>query len=160
MKNRILDLLRQNARLSSADIALRLDTDEATVENVIGELESSRTILGYHAVTNPEKLDDEPCIGIIEVRLTPQRKVGYNEIASQIYKFPEVKLCYLVSGAYDLLVFVESANLKEVASFVNEKLATIENVTSTATHFILRKYKEGGMIVDEEDKVDRLSITP
>ena len=160
MKNKSLETLRQDARLSCADIACRLDTDEATVKAVIDELESSRTILGYHVVTNPEKLDEEPCIGIIEARIMPQRDVGYNEIASQIYRFPEVKLCYLVSGTYDLLVFVESADLKEVAIFVNEKLATIENVTSTTTHFILRKYKEGGMMIGDDDKIDRLPVTP
>ena len=99
-------------------------------------------------------------LGIIEVKITPQRNVGYDEIAAQIYRFPEVKLCYLISGAYDVLVYVEAPTLKGVAAFVSQKLATIEHVTHTATHFILRKYKEAGFIIGETDQIERLPIVP
>lgn len=160
MRNKILNILRTEGRASTADIAKRLDiTEKQAIEEIAG-LENSKTVLGYRAIINPEKLDDEPCLGIIELKLTPQRNVGYNEIASKIYKFPEVKLCYLISGAYDLLVFIEGKSLKEVATFVSQRLATIDNVTSTSTHFILKKYKEAGVIIAEDEKMERLPVSP
>ncbi|MCL5270748.1 MAG: Lrp/AsnC family transcriptional regulator [bacterium] len=160
MKNKILDILRTDARASNAEIARRLGAAEEEVARQIRALEDGKIVLGYRAVINPEKLDDEPCLGIIEVKITPQRNVGYDEIAAQIYKFPEVKLCYLISGAYDVLVFIEGRNLKDVATFVSRKLATIDNVTSTATHFILKKYKEAGIVIGEEDQPERLPVVP
>ena len=155
MKNKILDILRTEARISNEEIARRLGASVEQVAEEIGKLERGKTVLGYRAIINPEKLDDEPCLGIIELKLTPQRNVGYDEIAAQIYKYPEVKTCYLISGDYDVLVFIEGRNLKEVATFVTNRLATIDNVTSTTTHFILRKYKDAGVIVGEEDKTER-----
>lgn len=160
MKNKILDILRTEARTSNADIARRLGLSEQEVAEHIQALERDKVVLGYHAIINPEKLDNEPCLGIIEVKITPQRNVGYDEIAAQIYRFPEVKLCYLISGAYDVLVYVEAPTLKGVAAFVSQKLATIEHVTHTATHFILRKYKEAGFIIGETDQIERLPIVP
>lgn len=160
MKNKILDILLNNARIGNAEIASRLGLPVETVDAEIKKLEKNRTILGYRAIVNPEKLEDEPTLGIIEVKITPQRSVGYDEIAAQIYKFPEVETCYLLSGGYDLLIFIEGANLKEVANFVSRKLATIDHVVSTTTHFILKKYKEECFIVGDEDKTDRLPVTP
>jgi len=159
-RQQILEILRSAARTPVAEIATRLELGEAEVAEHIAELEKSKTVLGYRTVVNHEKLENEPCLGIIEVNITPQRSVGYDEIAAQIYRFPEVILCYLVSGAYDLIVFVEGKNLKDVALFVSQKLATIEHVNRTATHFILRKYKEAGIILADEEKVQRLPITP
>lgn len=160
MKNKILDILRTEARLTNAEIARRLGTEEAEVARQIEALEKNKTVLGYRAIINPEKLDDEPCLGIIEVNITPQRNVGYDEIAEQIHRFPEVKMCYLISGAYDVLVFIEGESLKEVARFVSQKLATIEHVNSTATHFILKKYKEAGVTIGEDETLERLPVTP
>lgn len=160
MKNKILSVLRTDARLTDAEIARRLGLEEHTVATEVDKLESSKTILGYRAIVNPEKLDDEPCLGIIEVKITPQRHVGYDEIASEIYRFPEVQLCYLISGGYDLLVFVEAASLKDVAHFVSNKLATLDHVTSTSTHFILKKYKEAGIAIGEDEGPERLPVTP
>lgn len=160
MHNKILDILRTDARVSNAEIAKRLGASEDEVAGHIKRLEETKTVLGYRAVINPEKLDDEPCLGIIEVKITPQRNVGYDEIAAQVYRFPEVQLCYLISGAYDLLVYVEADRMKDVAMFVSQKLATIEHVTHTATHFILRKYKEAGVVIGEGDTVERLPVTP
>jgi DNA-binding Lrp family transcriptional regulator len=160
MHNRILEILRTEARASNADIARRLGIPEKAVADHIGRLEKEKLILGYHAIVNPEKLDDEPCLGIIEVKITPQRNVGYDEIASQIYRFPEVQLCYLISGGYDLLVYVEGKSLRDVANFVAQKLATVENVTSTGTHFILKKYKEAGVAIGESDEPERLPVVP
>jgi DNA-binding Lrp family transcriptional regulator len=160
MNHQILDILRNEGRASNAEIAQRLDLSEQDVADEIARLTKNKTVLGYHAIVNPEKLEDEWTVGIIEVKITPQRNVGYDEIAAQIYRFPEVKLCYLISGAYDVLVFVEGKNLKEVATFVARKLATIDNVTSTATHFILKKYKEDGFIMNDETEDKRLPIVP
>jgi DNA-binding Lrp family transcriptional regulator len=160
MHNKVLDILRTDARISNAEIARRLAVSEDEVERLIRHLEQTRTVLGYRAVINPEKLDDEPCLGIIEVNITPQRDVGYDEIAAQIHRFPEVQLCYLISGGFDLLVYVEGKSLKDVASFVSQKLATIAHVTHTKTHFILRKYKEAGVTIGESDSPERLPVTP
>jgi DNA-binding Lrp family transcriptional regulator len=160
MHNKILEILRTEARASNAEIAKRMGIPEQKVADHIGRLEKEKLILGYHAIINPEKLDDEPCLGIIEVKIVPQRNVGYDEIAAQIYRFPEVKLCYLISGGYDLLVYVEGNSLREVANFVAQKLATVEHVTSTATHFILKKYKEAGVIISETDQLERLPVVP
>lgn len=160
MKNPVLDILREHARTPSEEIARRLDMSVEQVDKEIARLEENKTVLGYRAVINPEKLEDEPCLGIIEVKITPQRSVGYDEIAAQIYRFPEVKLCYLISGSYDVLVFIEGKNLKEVANFVSQKLATIDNVTNTTTHFILKKYKEAGIVMGDEMTIDRLPVSP
>lgn len=160
MNKALLEILRTEARVPLKEIAGRLGQPEEEVARDLEQLEKSKTVLGYRAVINPDKLDDEICIGIIEVKVTPQRGVGYDDIASQIYKFPEVKLCYLLSGAYDLLVFVEAKNLKAVATFVSQKLATIHNVNNTRTHFILKKYKEAGITISDEDETQRLPVAP
>jgi DNA-binding Lrp family transcriptional regulator len=160
MHNKILDILRTEARTTNAEIAKRLGITEKQVVDHIERIEREKIVLGYHAIINPEKLDSEPCLGIIEVKIIPQRNVGYDEIAAQIYRFPEVKLCYLISGGYDLLVYVEGTSLRDVANFVAQKLATIEHVTSTGTHFILKKYKEAGIVMGEPDAVERLPIVP
>lgn len=160
MKNRVLDILRTDARASVEAIARRIGATEEAVQNEIRQLEDSRTILGYQAIINPEKLDEEPCVGIIEVRVKPERDKGYDAIAAQIHRFPEVKLCYLLSGAYDLLVFVEGPSLKAVSLFVTQKLATIEFVSGTTTHFILKKYKEFGVSLGGDERVDRLAVSP
>ena len=160
MKNKILDILRNDARVTNAEIAVRLGIKEEEVAREVAQFEQNRTILGYKAIVNPEKLADEPTMGIIEVKITPQRHVGYDEIAAKIYKFPEVRMCYLLSGAYDLLLFIEGNNLKEVASFVSRKLATIEHVVSTTTHFVLKKYKEEGLQVGDDETPARLPVSP
>lgn len=160
MKNKVLEILKTDARASNESIARRIGATEEEVRREIDKLESSRTILGYQALINPEKLDEEPCVGIIEVRVKPEREKGYDAIAAQIYRFPEVKLCYLLSGAYDLLVFVEGPSLKAVSLFVTQKLATIEFVSGTTTHFILKKYKEFGISMGGDERVERLAISP
>ena len=160
MRNKILQILRTEARAGNDQIARRLDLPREQVDREIERLEAERVILGYRAVINPEKLDEETTVGIIEVKITPQRNVGYDEIAAQIYRFPEVRNCYLLSGAYDLLLFIEGADLKEVANFVARKLATIDHVVSTTTHFVLRKYKEESFIIGDEDRAERLPVSP
>ena len=160
MQNKILEILRTEARVSNAEIATRLGLKEEQVAAHIARIEKEKIVLGYRAIINPEKLEDEPTLGIIEVNITPQRDSGYDTIAAQIYKFPEVKTCYLISGSYDLLVVIEGKNLKEVADFVSRKLATIEHVNSTRTHFILKKYKEADIIIGDDEKLERLPVSP
>jgi DNA-binding Lrp family transcriptional regulator len=156
----ILNVLMSEARLSNAHIAKRLGKEEGEVAEAIERLEKDKVILGYKAIVDPAKTDDGKLIGIIEAKITPQRETGFNAIARRIYSFPEVELCYLLSGGYDLLVFVTGETLHDVARFVSEKLAPIEHVASTTTHFILKKYKESGVILDEPEKSDRLPISP
>lgn len=157
---KILQILRQDARAPVEQIAKRLGRTVEQVEEQIAQLERDRVILGYRAVVNPEKCDDDLIIGIIEVTLTPERGTGFDAIAKRIYKFPEVQLCYLLSGAYDLLVIVEGKSLKEVAAFVAERLSTLEHVSGTATHFILKKYKDFGVVTQDVEQQNRLAVSP
>ena len=160
MKHKVLDLLRREGRIPIADIAERLDITVEEAEKEIHRLHDENIVLGYRAVIDPEKTGKETVLAIIEVKVTPQREVGFDALARRIYKFPEVRSCYLVSGAYDLLLMVEGETLRQVATFVAEKLATLEHVASTATHFQLRKYKEDGVLVKDDDEPERLSVTP
>ncbi len=156
----ILNLLMSEARLSNAEIATRLGKAEDEVAKEIADLEKDKVILAYKAIVDPEKAEDGTLVGIIEVKITPQRETGFDAIAQRIYSFPEVELCYLLSGGYDLLVFVSGETLHDVARFVSEKLALIEHVSSTTTHFILKKYKESGVILGGQEKSDRLPVSP
>jgi len=158
--DKILQILHENARTSASEIAKRLGLAEAEVAAAIEKFEKEKVVLGYQAIMNPEKCEDGLVIAIIEVKLTPQRGTGFDAIARRIYKFPEVKVCYLISGDYDLHVVVQGASLKEVASFVSEKLATIDHVSSTSTHFILKKYKDFGVMMHGAEDNDRLAVTP
>ena len=144
-KAKILRLLEQNARLSDEEIAVMADASLADVQRTIQQLEDEKVILGYNAAVNWEKTDHELVTAMIEVRVTPQRDRGFDHIASRIYRFPQVKSCFLMSGGFDLLVIVEDCSLKAVAQFVSEKIAPLESVMSTQTHFILKKYKVNGL---------------
>lgn len=156
----LLKLLRENAALKAADLARLLNLSESEVEAKIKAYEAEDVILGYRTLLNDEKLGVDRVRAVIEVRITPEREGGFNRIAQRIAKFSEVRSCYLMSGGYDLLVMVEGAHLKEVASFVAEKLATIQGVLSTATHFVLKPYKEQGVLMDRERNQERLPVAP
>jgi DNA-binding Lrp family transcriptional regulator len=156
----LLKLLRENAALKAADLARLLNLSESEVEAKIKAYEAEDVILGYRTLLNDEKLGVDRVRAVIEVRITPEREGGFNRIAQRIAKFSEVRSCYLMSGGYDLLVEVEGAHLKEVASFVAEKLATIQGVLSTATHFVLKPYKEQGVLMDRERNQERLPVAP
>ena len=142
MKNEILKLLEKDARTTPEQLAVMLNRDVKDIEKAIEELEANGTILGYKTIVDWEKTDYEAVTAMIEVKLTPQRESGFDRVAEKIYNYPEVKSVYLMSGAYDLSVLIEGKTLKEVALFVSQKLATIDSVMSTATHFVLRRYKE------------------
>ena len=157
---RVLSILQKDGRADVKEIAKRIKAETVEVRKAIDELHDTGVIIGYQAIVNPDKLDDDDVLSLIEVCVTPQRDMGFDAIARRIYQFPEVATCYLVSGAYDLLLVVEGKTLREVATFVAEKLATLDHVQSTRTHFLLRKYKEHGVILQQEEEIQRLAITP
>jgi len=158
MKNEILRILAKNSRTSNEQIALMLGKQVEEVIQAISELEEKNIIMGYQATVNWEKTDREAVMAFIEVRVTPQRDKGFDKVAERIYQYPQVKSCNLMSGGYDLFVAVEGKTMKEVALFVAEKLATIESVISTATHFVLKQYKENGVIYEQKYKDNREAV--
>ena len=156
----ILEVLTDDARTSLAQIAVMLGREEAEIAQAVASLEQRRIILKYPALINWDKVDVDEVEALIEVRVTPQRDHGFDAIAEQIYRFEEVRNVYLMSGGYDLLVMLKAPTLKKLALFVAEKLSTIEGVLSTATHFVLKRYKNEGVITDEKQADRRLKITP
>ncbi len=156
----LLKLLREDARCSPARLAKLLGLKEEEVTAKIADYERDHVILGYQAIVNEEKLGVENVRAIIEVRITPEREGGYDRIAQRVAKYDEVRSCYLMSGGYDLLVEVEGATLRQVAMFVSEKLATIRGVLSTATRFMLKPYKEKGVLMEKAPDEERLSVSP
>ena len=156
----LLKLLRENASLKPAQLAAMLNLAETEVSAQIATHESNGVILGYRTIINEEKLGLERVRAVIEVKITPEREGGFNRLAERISKYSEVSSCFLMSGGYDLLVFVEGNNLRDVASFVSEKLATLQGVISTATHFMLKPYKEQGVLMSREQREERLSVSP
>jgi DNA-binding Lrp family transcriptional regulator len=160
LKWNILDLLKEDARRSAELLATMLGEDRAAVETAIAELEADKVIVKYATVVNWGKVDDDKVTALIEVQITPERGRGFDAIAERIYLYPEVKSVYLMSGAYDLLVEIEGTTLKEVASFVSSKLSPIDRVLSTKTHFILKKYKQDGVIFEDHEDDQRLLISP
>ena len=149
----ILDLLRQNARLSAEDIAAMTKKSVSEVQSIIKKLENDGVILKYAAIVNPEKdkASRDKVVAEIQIQVQPQREHGFDAIADRIYRFPQVKSLYLMSGGYDLKVLIEGDNLKEVALFVSEKLSTLEGVRSTKTNFVLKTYKENDIVYVEDE---------
>jgi DNA-binding Lrp family transcriptional regulator len=157
----ILEILEQNARATPAQIATMVNKPVNEVEETIKEAEKDGIILKYKAIIDWSKLGNEDIQALIEVRVTPQRDVGFDAIAERIYQFPEVYSAYVVSGTYDLAIVVKGKNMQEISSFVTEKLAPLERVQSTVTHFLLKRYKENGEIFRLPKKTNRrLPITP
>lgn len=156
----ILDILKNDARTPVSQIAVMLGKSQSEVSDTISRLERQRIIIKYPALINWEKVDMEQVEALIEVRITPMRDRGFDAVAEQIYRFDEVSSVYLMSGGYDLMVMLKARTLKQLALFVAEKLSTIEGVMSTATHFVLKKYKNEGVIIDETAEDDRLQVTP
>lgn len=160
VRQQILELLHQNARYSPAQIATMLGLGEAEVTATIEALETTGIIRRYTALIDWEKAGDTSVEALIEVHVQPQRNVGFDGIAERIYRYPEVRSCYLMSGTYDLAVFVHGKDLKEVARFVAEKLAPIDGVSGTTTHFVLKRYKLDGAMMSEPNGDERLAVTP
>nr|WP_216667531.1 Lrp/AsnC family transcriptional regulator [Saccharibacillus deserti] len=160
LKLDILELLEEDARRTHGLLSTMLNVPEEEVREAVAELEQDRVIVKYATVVNESKVNDEKVTALIEVQITPERGRGFEGIAERIYLYPQVKAVFLMSGAYDLLVEVEGVNLKDVASFVSDKLSPIESVLSTKTHFILKKYKQNGIIFEEHEEDRRLMISP
>ena len=156
----ILELLEENDRITTQEIALRLNLSVEDVQKIISRLEEEKVILKYGAMVNWEKAGSDQVLALIEVRVLPQREVGFDTVAERIYRFPEVKSVFLMSGGYDLAVTVQGQSMKEVAFFVAQKLATLDHVQSTATHFVLKKYKQEGVLFEEKETAERLVVSP
>ena len=160
MREQLLSLLEKNSRIGISELAVLLGREEIDVANEIKKLEEERVICGYHTLIDWEKTSLEKVTALIEVRVTLQRGQGFDKIAQRIYNYPEVKSVYLISGGFDLMVTIEEKSLKEIAAFVSDKLSTLDNVLSTGTHFILKKYKDHGTILDKVEEDSREVVTP
>lgn len=156
----ILNILdKEKGNVSRAKIAQMLGMEEKEVPDKIEKMEKENVIVGYKTIVNWDKTDKDVVVALIELRITPQRGEGFDKVAERIYKYPQVKSLYLMSGAYDLAVTIEGKSMKEVALFVAQKLAPMDSIISTATHFVLKKYKEEGIVFEDDEKDTRQVIT-
>ena len=160
MREKILTFIEKNSRVDLKELAVMLGVDEVSVANEMAQMEKENIICGYHTMIDWSKTSTEKVTALIEVRVTPQRGQGFDKIAERIYKYPEVQSVYLISGGYDLMVILEGKTLRQVSQFVSDKLSTLDTVLSTATHFILKKYKDHGTILDTPEKDERMLVTP
>ncbi len=159
IRTQILKLLENNSKMDTKDLAVMLGMDESVVINTISDMEQEQIICGYNTVINWDKTDDERVTALIEVKVAPQRGEGFDRVAERIYNYEEVTSLYLMSGGFDMTVFIEGKTMKEVAQFVARKLAPMEGVLSTSTHFVLKKYKENGIKLEQNKKDERLVVT-
>ena len=160
MREKILAIIEKNSRIDLKDLAALLGESEAAVANEIADMEKENIICGYHTMINWDNTGNEKVIALIEVKVTPQRGMGFDKIAERIYQYSEVNSVYLMSGAFDFTVIIEGKTMREVAQFVSEKLSPMDSVLSTATHFVLKKYKDHGTIMHEKPGDERMMITP
>ena len=159
MREELLKTIEKNSRIELKELAVRLGVSEVDVANELAAMEAEGIICGYHTLINWENTTVEKVSALIEVRVTPQRGQGFDHIAERIYKYPEVDALYLISGGYDLLISLDGKSLKEIAMFVSDKLAPLDSVLSTATHFILKKYKDHGTVLAKKATDEREMIT-
>lgn len=160
MREKILTFIEKNSRIDIKELAIILGVDEATVLNELESLEAEHIICGYHTLINWEKTGIEKVTAMIEVRVTPQRGMGFDKVAERIYNYPEVESVYLISGGFDFMVTLEGKTLREVSQFVSDKLSPLDSVLSTKTNFILKKYKDHGTVMAEPTKDERMKIAP
>jgi len=160
MREELLSIIEKNSRIDLKDLAVMLGAQEIDILNEMETLEKEGVICGYHTLIDWEKTSIEKVTALIEVRVTPQRGQGFDKIAERIYNYPEVRAVYLISGGYDLLVILEEKTLREISNFVSDKLSTLDSVLSTATHFILKKYKDHGTVLAKKHIDEREIITP
>ena len=160
MREKLLSVIEKNSRIDIKELAVIMGAEEIDIVNELAAMQSEGVIRGYHTLIDWEKTSIEKVSALIEVRVTPQRGQGFDKIAERIYKYPEVNSVYLISGGYDLLVTLEGKSLKEISAFVSDKLSTLETVLSTATHFILKKYKDHGTILAKKHEDTREKVTP
>ncbi|MBR6626770.1 MAG: Lrp/AsnC family transcriptional regulator [Lachnospiraceae bacterium] len=160
MREELLAIIEKNSRIDLQELAAMLGVAEIDVVNELAALEREGIICGYHTLVNWENTSIEKVTALIEVRVTPQRGEGFDSIAERIYKYSEVSSVYLISGGYDLMVILEGKSLRDVSNFVSDKLSTLDSVLSTATHFILKKYKDHGTIMDQQKEDEREVFIP
>ena len=160
MREKILTFIERNSRIDLKELAIMLGADEAVVANELEQMEEEHIICGYHTIIDWDKVDQEKVTAMIEVRVTPQRGMGFEKVAERIYNYPEVNSVYLISGGFDLMVTIEGRTLREVSQFVSDKLSTLDAVLSTKTNFILKKYKDHGTVIVEKKKDERIQIIP
>lgn len=160
MQEQLLKLLESNSRLTNEELAVMLDVTEEEIRSEIAALEKERIICGYRTLINWDKVNDNDVTALVELRVTPQGGNGYQKLAEQIRRYPQVLSLYLMSGAYDFLVMIKGKTLKEISLFVSEKLASIHEVQSTTTHFSLTKYKELGVDLENKKTDERMMMTP
>ena len=160
MREKILSVIEKNSRIDIEELAILLGEDETAIANEIADMEKEGVICGYHTLINWDKTNNEKVNALIEVRVTPQKGMGFDTIAERIYQFSEVNAVYLMSGSFDFTVFIEGRTMRDVAQFVSDKLAPMDSVLSTATHFVLKKYKDHGTILSAKKKDERQLITP
>lgn len=159
MRSEILKMLENNSRIDLHDLAIMMGTDETRVYQEIEKMEQEGIICGYPTLINWDKTGEEKVTALIEVRVTPQRGQGFEKLAERITNYPEVRAVYLMSGAFDFAVFLEGKTLKDVAMFVTSKLSTLDAITGTSTHFVLKKYKDYGIIMMDRPKSSRMKVT-
>ena len=160
MREKILAVFERNSRIVLKDLAILLGESEIAVANEIAEMEKEHIICGYHTLINWDNTSEEKVVALIEVKVTPQRGMGFDKIAERIYLYREVEAVYLMSVAYVLTVFIVCRTMRQIAQFVSDKLGPMESVLSTATHFVLKKYKDHGTIISEQVQDERMLITP
>ena len=158
MREKILSYIEKNSRVDLADLAVMLDMDETVIMNELEAMEHEGIICGYHTLINWDKAGVEKVTALIEVRVTPQRGMGFDKVAERIYNYPEVNSVYLISGGFDLMVTLEGKTLREISQFVSEKLSALDQVLSTKTNFILKKYKDHGTVMAAPTKDERIMM--
>ena len=160
MREKILTFIEKNSRVDLKELAIVLGVDEITVVNELQKMEEEHVICGYHTIIDWDKVGIEKVTAMIEVRVTPQRDMGFDKFAERIYNYPEVTSVYLISGGFDFMVIIEGKTLRDVSQFVSDKLATVGSVLSTKTNFILKTYKDHGTVIAEKDKDERIQMMP
>lgn len=160
MREKILAVIEKNSRIDIHDLAILLGESEVAVANEIAEMEKEHIICGYHTLINWDNTSEEKVNALIEVKVTPQRGMGFDKLAERIYQYNEVNALYLMAGAFDFMVIIEGKTMRQVAQFVSDKLAPLDSVLSTATHFVLKKYKDHGTVLCDEIQDERMLITP
>lgn len=160
MKKEILEAIENNCKIEITDLATMIGMKEDELNKEISEMEKEKIICGYHTLINWDKTSTDKVTALIEVKVIPQRGQGFDKIAERIYRFKEVRAVYLMSGGFDLTVIIEGSTMKEVALFVGQKLAPLDSVQSTETHFVLKKYKDYGIILEDDSKDERMVVSP
>lgn len=160
MREKILTFIEKNSRIDLKELAIVVGVDEVTLMNELEKMEEERIICGYHTIIDWDKIGTEKVTAMIEVRVTPQRGMGFDKVAERIYNYPEVNSVYLISGGFDFMVTIEGKTLREVSQFVSEKLSVLDSVLSTKTNFILKKYKDHGTVIAEQTKDERIQMIP